>query len=124
MYLDQYSGALAAAPDTASARTAGDLVMAWVGPLHVGNFGGNGIRAAWLLLGLATALGLGTLGEARAAPGAETTEVRDFGPDEIPWDDLAFSTVESALRDWVASLPGRGPRHEPELYVHGGDGDR
>lgn len=53
VYLDQYSGALAAAPDTASARTAGDLVMAWVGPLHVGNFGGNGIRAAWLLLGLA-----------------------------------------------------------------------
>jgi len=42
-----------------------------------------------------------------------------FGPDEIPWDELAFSTVESALRDWVASLPGRGPRFEPELYVEG-----
>ena len=51
------------------------------------------------------------------APAAETSEVRDFGPDEIPWDELAFSTVESALRDWVASLPGRGPRFEPELYV-------
>ena len=50
-------------------------------------------------------------------PAAETSEVRDFGPDEIPWDELAFSTVESALRDWVASLPGRGPRFEPELYV-------
>ncbi|MGH2357740.1 MAG: NUDIX hydrolase [Candidatus Limnocylindria bacterium] len=59
-----------------------------------------------------------------AAPGAETTEVRDFGPDEIPWDELAFSTVESALRDWVASLPGRGPRHEPELYVQGDGGER
>ncbi len=34
-------------------RTAGDIVMAWVAPLHVGNFGGNGIRVAWLLLGLA-----------------------------------------------------------------------
>jgi ADP-ribose pyrophosphatase YjhB (NUDIX family) len=54
-----------------------------------------------------------------AEPGAETVEVRDFGPDEIPWDELAFSTTESALRDWVASLPGRGPRFEPELYVEG-----
>jgi len=52
-------------------------------------------------------------------PAAETSEVRDFGPDEIPWDELAFSTVESALRDWFASLPGRGPRFEPELYVEG-----
>ncbi|HUH16316.1 MAG TPA: NUDIX hydrolase [Methylomirabilota bacterium] len=55
----------------------------------------------------------------RPQPGAETSEVRDFGPEEIPWDELAFSTVESALRDWVASLPGRGPRVEPELYVEG-----
>lgn len=52
-------------------------------------------------------------------PGAETSEVRGFGPDQIPWEELAFSTVESALRDWVASLPGRGPRFEPELYVEG-----
>jgi ADP-ribose pyrophosphatase YjhB (NUDIX family) len=52
-------------------------------------------------------------------PAAETSEVRAFGPDEIPWDELAFSTVESALRDWVVSLPGRGPRFEPELYVEG-----
>lgn len=54
-----------------------------------------------------------------ALPGLESTEVRGFGPDEIPWDELAFSTAESALRDWVASLPGRGPRHEPELWVEG-----
>jgi ADP-ribose pyrophosphatase YjhB (NUDIX family) len=54
-----------------------------------------------------------------AEPAAETSEVRAFGPDEIPWEELAFSTVESALRDWVASLPGRGPRFEPELYVEG-----
>lgn len=52
-----------------------------------------------------------------ALPAAETSEVRDFAPDEIPWDDLAFSTTRSALADWVASLPGRGPRHEPELMV-------
>ena len=54
-----------------------------------------------------------------ALPGVETTEVREFGPDEIPWTELAFTTAESALRDWVASLPGRGPRHVPELYVTG-----
>jgi len=50
-------------------------------------------------------------------PAAETSEVRAFAPNEIPWDALAFSTVESALRDWVASLPGSGPPFEPELYV-------
>ncbi len=55
----------------------------------------------------------------RPAPAAETSEVRAFLPDEIPWAELAFSTVESALRDWVASLPGRGRRHQPELYVEG-----
>jgi ADP-ribose pyrophosphatase YjhB (NUDIX family) len=54
-----------------------------------------------------------------ALPGAETTEVAGFGPDEIPWSELAFTTVDSALRDWIASLPGRGPRFEPELYVEG-----
>jgi ADP-ribose pyrophosphatase YjhB (NUDIX family) len=55
----------------------------------------------------------------RPEPAAETTEVRDFGPDDITWDELAFTTTESALRDWVASLPGRGPRFQPELYVTG-----
>lgn len=53
----------------------------------------------------------------RPLPAAETSEVRGFGPDEIPWDELAFTTLESALRDWVSALPGRGPRFAPELYV-------
>lgn len=56
-------------------------------------------------------------------PAAETSEVRDFGPPEIPWAELAFSTVESALRDWVASLPGQGPLFQPELYVLGAEDD-
>lgn len=50
-------------------------------------------------------------------PAAETSEVHAFTPDQIPWDELAFSTTESALRDWVASRPDGGPRFEPELYV-------
>ena len=36
----------------ATRRTVGDLVMAWVAPLHVGNFGGNAVRVAWLILGM------------------------------------------------------------------------
>ncbi len=54
-----------------------------------------------------------------ALPGVETTEVRDFAPDEIPWGELAFSTTESALRDWLRLQPGHEPRHEPQLYVVG-----
>jgi ADP-ribose pyrophosphatase YjhB (NUDIX family) len=50
-------------------------------------------------------------------PGIESLEVRAFAPDEIPWDELAFTTTESALRDWLRTLPGHAPRHEPELYV-------
>ena len=55
VYLDPYSGAMLT-PATPGTRTAGDVVMAWVAPLHVGNFGGIGIRIAWLLLGLAPPL--------------------------------------------------------------------
>lgn len=34
----------------------------------------------------------------------EATEVRAFTPDELPWDDLAFMSTGSALRDWVRTL--------------------
>jgi uncharacterized iron-regulated membrane protein len=51
IYLDQYTGEALTAPPTA--RSAGDTVIAWLTPLHVGNFGGNGIRVVWLLLGMA-----------------------------------------------------------------------
>jgi ADP-ribose pyrophosphatase YjhB (NUDIX family) len=50
-------------------------------------------------------------------PGAETSEVRGFRPEEIPWRELAFTTAESALRDWVRTQPGHEPRYEPELIV-------
>jgi uncharacterized iron-regulated membrane protein len=55
VYLDQFTGEVLEAP-TPRRRTAGDVVMAWVAPLHVGNFGGFGIRLAWALLGLAPAV--------------------------------------------------------------------
>ncbi len=55
----------------------------------------------------------------RPQPAAANTEVSALGPDENPRVEIAISTAESALRDWVASLPGRGRRFEPELYVEG-----
>jgi ADP-ribose pyrophosphatase YjhB (NUDIX family) len=58
--------------------------------------------------------------EARIVGGAPTVtpealEVRAFGPDEIPWDRIAFTTTYWAIRDWVAKrhpdvhLPAESP---------------
>ncbi|MFN2484612.1 MAG: NUDIX domain-containing protein [Candidatus Limnocylindria bacterium] len=54
-------------------------------------------------------------------PGVETSEVLDFAPGEIPWGELAFTTTESALKDWVRSQPGHEPRFEPELVIEAPD---
>jgi ADP-ribose pyrophosphatase YjhB (NUDIX family) len=43
------------------------------------------------------------LGDA-ATTSEEATEVRYFGPDEIPWHELAFPTTLEALTAWVASV--------------------
>lgn len=51
LYLDRYSGEVLPAP--ARAGSAGDLVLAWAGPLHVGSFGGWPVKAIWLVAGLA-----------------------------------------------------------------------
>jgi uncharacterized iron-regulated membrane protein len=55
VYLDQFTGAVLEAPSPRG-RTAGDVVMAWLAPLHVGNFRGLGVRLAWATLGLAPPL--------------------------------------------------------------------
>jgi uncharacterized iron-regulated membrane protein len=55
VYLDQFNGAVLSEPPRGR-RTAGDVVMAWVGPLHVGSFGGTGVKVAWLVLGLSPPL--------------------------------------------------------------------
>lgn len=52
VYLDRYTGEALPDPPRPPA-TAGDLVMRWVAPLHVGSFGGLPIKVAWLVLGLA-----------------------------------------------------------------------
>lgn len=69
--------------------------------------------------GVVTLIYEATVVGGEVAPGAETSEVRAFAPDELPWPELAFSTTESALRDWLGSLPGRQRLHEPQLYVTG-----
>ena len=55
VYLDQYTGERLDAPP-AGRRTLGDAVIALVGPVHFGNFGGVGVRLVWLVTGLAPAL--------------------------------------------------------------------
>jgi uncharacterized iron-regulated membrane protein len=55
IYLDQFT--LERLPEPPAApRTAGDIVMAWLTPLHVGDFGGEPIKAAWFVLGFAPPL--------------------------------------------------------------------
>ncbi len=41
--------------------------------------------------------------DAAFAADFESSEVRWFSPDAIPWGDLAFETTEAALRDWLPS---------------------
>ena len=60
VYLDQYTGERLTAPP-AGRRTLGDAVIALVGPVHFGNFGGVGVRVVWLVTGLAPAV-LGVTG--------------------------------------------------------------
>ena len=57
-----------------------------------------------------------------ALPGVESLEVAGFAPDDIPWDELAFSTAESALRDWLLTQPGHERVEAPEMYVLGDPG--
>jgi len=43
---------------------------------------------------LAVAVGTPSIGQ-------ETLAFRHFAPDQIPWNDLSFTTTEQALRDWA-----------------------
>jgi len=51
-YFDQYTGMPLGSRD-APRSSVGDLIMAWLGPLHVGNFGGLTIQIVWALAALA-----------------------------------------------------------------------
>ena len=54
-YFDRFSGELLAQHDPVN-RTLGDIVMAWIVPLHFGTFAGLASRIVWLVLGLTPAL--------------------------------------------------------------------
>jgi uncharacterized iron-regulated membrane protein len=50
---DRYSGALLERRDEARrVMTAGDSLMKWIGPLHLGSFGGTGVKVLWSALAL------------------------------------------------------------------------
>jgi uncharacterized iron-regulated membrane protein len=51
VYLDQHTGAVLQEPPRLP-PTAGDLIMAWAAPLHVGSVGGSAARTLWLVVGL------------------------------------------------------------------------
>jgi len=60
-YFDQFTGEHAGVWRRGVNQSAGDIVMAWIGPLHFGTFGGHGaakiaVKAVWLFLGLAPAV--------------------------------------------------------------------
>ncbi|HEX5046152.1 MAG TPA: PepSY-associated TM helix domain-containing protein [Gammaproteobacteria bacterium] len=55
LYFDRHDGALLERRNHAVA-SAGDWVMAWVGTLHTGSFGGWPVKIPWFVLGLAPPL--------------------------------------------------------------------
>ena len=54
-YYDRYTGKPLLAFDHAP-RTAGDHLMASIAPLHIGTFGGIGVKLLWMLFGLSPSL--------------------------------------------------------------------
>ncbi len=53
LYFDQYSGKLIERRDTGLQKmSAGDVLMKWMGPIHLGSFGGTGVKALWSVLAL------------------------------------------------------------------------
>ena len=56
--------------------------------------------------GIVTVVYLSDLIGGQPHPTPEALEASFFGPDEIPWDELAFPTTESALKAWTESRTG------------------
>lgn len=55
-FVDQYTGRLLEVRRPAAARTAGEAIAGWLGPLHTGNVGVPALKVVWALAGLAPAL--------------------------------------------------------------------
>ncbi|MEI9814916.1 MAG: PepSY-associated TM helix domain-containing protein [Acidobacteriota bacterium] len=56
MYFDQFTGKLLGKWQRGIHRSAGDVIVYWISPLHYGDFGGVWVKALWVALGLAPAL--------------------------------------------------------------------
>lgn len=53
LYFDRYSGMLLERRDAAlQTMSAGDTLMKWIGPIHLGSFGGSGVKLLWSVLAL------------------------------------------------------------------------
>jgi hypothetical protein len=46
----------------------------------------------------------GTALQGTLVPDEESLEVKEFDPDTIPWDELAFRSTGDGLRDYLAGL--------------------
>ncbi len=57
--------------------------------------------------GIVSIVFAGRVVRGRVKDGREALEARWFGPEEIPWDDLAYETTHWALRDWLKSKRDR-----------------
>ncbi|MEI9812405.1 MAG: PepSY-associated TM helix domain-containing protein [Acidobacteriota bacterium] len=56
LYFDQFTGKLLGKWQRGIHRSAGDVIVYWISPLHYGDFGGVWVKALWVALGLAPAL--------------------------------------------------------------------
>ncbi len=54
--------------------------------------------------GIVTVVYLADQIQGEPGPTSEALEGRFFTPEEIPWEDLAFPTTVSALRDWTSTV--------------------
>jgi ADP-ribose pyrophosphatase YjhB (NUDIX family) len=52
-------------------------------------------------VGIVNIIYLATVLGGTPTPNPEALEFGEFGPDDIPWDDLAFPSTRQALHDWV-----------------------
>ena len=50
---------------------------------------------------------IANLNEKKATPGHETSRVGFFPLDKIPWNNIAFSSVEFVLRNYVSDYPSQ-----------------
>jgi uncharacterized iron-regulated membrane protein len=55
-FFDQHTGALLKIAPRGITGSTGDIVVAWIGPLHTGNYGGVWVKALYVIVGLAPAL--------------------------------------------------------------------